>query len=153
MEDIKRIVSVLTSLIRTHNKRISAYAGLARVTSSEEIKKLCGRSIDLSNRLIRNLSTWRSAYGDFAKAGDSYSNTDTWYQLRLILSFNPEKTNINRCEELEWEILDLYKTAMPLMPSAAVEDLESQTKAVRQVMMEILDIRERKQVVGSLVTK
>jgi hypothetical protein len=153
MEDSKQTVPALTSLIKRHHKRIGAYLELSRVTSSEEIKALCERHIDLSNRIIKDLSAWRSAYGEFTKGADFYFNNDSWYQLRLIFSFNPEKTNLNRCEELEWETLEMYKTATPAMPSAAISDLQSQEKTIRQMIMEILKVRERRQTVGSLVTK
>ena len=153
MEDIKRAASALTSLIKTHHKKIGAYLELSRVTSNEEIKALCKRHIDLSNRIIKNLSTWRSAYGDFTKSADFYFDSDNWYHLRLIFSFNPEKTNLHRCEELEWETLEMYKTATPLIPSAAIGDLQSQEKTIRQMIMEILKVREERQAVGSLATK
>jgi hypothetical protein len=153
MEDIKRTVSALTSLIQSHHRRINAYSELSRVTSHEDIKSLCERHINLSNGIVRNLSTWRSAYGGFTKGVDHYSDTDTWHQLRLIFSFSPEKTNINRCEQLEWETLEMYKTTMQLIPSAAVDDLQLQTKALKQMVMNLLEVSERKQVVGSLATK
>jgi len=153
MENIKRTVSALTSLIQTHHKRISAYLELMRVTTHQEITALCKHHIDLSDQIVKTLSACRSAYGDFTKQADRYSDTDNWYQLRRIFSLNPEKTNINRCEELEWEILEMYKTFTPLMPSAAVGDLQLQMKTVRQMMMELLELKERKQLFGSLVTK
>jgi len=149
MEDIRRTVSALASLIRIHRQRVDAYSMLWATTSNDEIKSLCKRQIDLSIQIVSNLSVWRSAYDNFGEHLNRYADTDIWFQARLLFSFNPERIMIGRCEKLEREILKMYELALPLIPSSAGDDLRSQTKALEPLMQRLQEVSERKQVVGS----
>lgn len=149
MEDIKRTVSALASLIWIHRQRVDAYSMLWGRTSNDEIKSLCKRQIDLSIQIVGNLSVWRSAYDNFGKHLDRYAYTNIWFLTRLFFSFNPEKTMIRRCEKLERKILKMYESALPVIPSSAVDDLRSQAKVLEPLMQRLQEVSERSQVVGS----
>jgi hypothetical protein len=153
MEDIKRTVSVLASLIRIHRRRVDAYSMLWGTTSSDEINSLCKHQIDLSIQIISNLTVWRSAYDNFGKHLNHYTDTNIWFQARLLFSFNPEKTMIRRCEKLDRETRKMYASALPLIPSSVVNDLRSQTRALEPLMGRLQEIGERSHVVGSLAIK
>lgn len=153
MEDIQRAISALTSLILAHHENLKAWTELSQTTSHEEVKSLCQRHADHSRQIVKNLSGWRSAYGGFAKKVDESPADSTWHKVRLFLSFDREKTLINRCERLEREILKMYDFTMPLIPSTAVNDLQSHVKSLRKMMLTHRELNERKQMVGSLATK
>jgi len=147
MEDIKKIVSVLGSLVLAHQKRINAYLLLSQTTSQEGIKLFCERQVNYSNRAVQNLSTWRSAYGPFAEGLDYSECNSSWDRARLLISFNPEKTMITRCEQLEREIVKMYQLAIPLIPSLAIGDLQSQMKELGKTTYTFQGFRERRSIV------
>jgi hypothetical protein len=155
MEDIKRTVSVLASLIRIHRQRVDAYSMLWGTTSNDETRSLCKHQIDLSIQILGNLSVWRSAYDSFGTHLSRYTDTNIWFQTRLLFSFNPERTVIRRCQKLERETLKMYELALPLIPSSAVNDLRSQTKALEPMIRKIQQAGERTHFVssGSLAMK
>ena len=153
MEDINKAVAALSALILAHHRRIRAYTSLRETTSREEVKSLCERHIDHSRQIVKNLSNWRAAYGGFAKRLDESAGSDTWLQVRLLLSPNAEKTVINHCEQLNGEVLRMYELALPRIPSAAVGDLQSDMKSLEMMKRTLQECGERKHVVGSLVAK
>jgi hypothetical protein len=153
MEDIKRIVSALGSLILAHHRRINAYSLLSQTTSHEEIKYLCERYINHSKQMLANLATWRAAYGGLAKSIDQSAANNIWHHVRLLLSLNPEKTMRSLCEQGDRDIAKMYEFTMPLMPTSAIGDLQLQMRALQKMMRALQEFSERKQVVGSWVTK
>jgi hypothetical protein len=161
MEDINRAIAALASLILAHHKRIKAYSSLHEATSHQDVRFLCERNVDHSKQCIANLSRWRSAYGGFAKSLDYSAGKDTWHQVRLFFSSNPERTIVDRCEEMEQEILKMYESAMLLIPSYTVGDLQLQVKSLERMVRRLHEVRERKAEgrpkgntwLGSLATK
>jgi hypothetical protein len=153
MENIKKAIAALSALILAHHRRIRAYMSLRETTSRGEIKSLCERHIHHSRQIVKDLSNWRAAYGGYAKRLDESAGSDTWLQVRLLLSFNAEKTVTSRCEQLDRETLRMYELSVSHIPSAAIGDLESHMKTLKVTMRTLHDLSERKQVVGSLATK
>src|SRR5690242_14602263 len=143
MEDINKAVAALAALIQAHHRRIRAYLSLREITSRGEIKSLCERHIDQSQRIVKNLSNWRAAYGGFAKRLDESAASDPWLQLRLFLSLNAERTVINRCEQLERETLKMYGSAISVIPSLAVDDLQSDVKALGMMMNTLQELTNK----------
>lgn len=153
MEDINKAVAALATLILAHHRRIRAYLSLREITSRKEIRSLCDQHIDHSRLIVKNLSNWRAAYGGFAKRLDESVGSDPWLQVKLLLSLNAEKTIINRCEQLERTTLNMYKSAIAVIPSLAVGDLQSDVKALGTMMSRLQDLGQQKQQVGSLAMK
>lgn len=153
MEDINKAVAALATLILAHHRRIRAYLSLREITSRKEIRSLCDQHIDHSRLIVKNLSNWRAAYGGFAKRLDESVGNDPWLQVKLLLSLNAEKTIINRCEQLERSTLNMYKSAIAVIPSLAVGDLQSDVKALGTMMSRLQDLGQQKQQVGSLAMK
>lgn len=134
MEDINRAVSALASLIVAHNRRIGAYISLAKETSQEDVRAFCKRHVDQTKQFVSNLSTWRSAYGGYAKINDQTSSTGTWQQVRSLFGFSSGRAMIVRCEQLDRDTLKMYKSAIPCMPAAGVADLQMQAKELEKAL-------------------
>ena len=153
MEDINKAVSALASLIVAHNERIRAYQSLADKSPSDEVKSFCARHIEQAKQFASNLSTWRSAYGGFAKIEAQSINFNAWHQVRLLFGFSVEKTIMNRCAQLDRETLKMYGTAIPFIPGATLKDMQMQAKEVEKALRRLQELGERATVVATLATK
>lgn len=153
MEDNKRTVSALASLIKFHHQRLDAYALLWGTTSSDEIRSLCKHQIDLSIQFADNLSVWSSAYDNVGKPWDYNVDRSLLFQARLFFSFNPEKTIISRCEELERKTLKACRLALAFLPTVAASDLRSQAKVLEPMVQRLQEAVGRSEMVSSLAVK
>lgn len=149
MELTSQITSALTSLIVANNKRIKGYQSLAKKTTEQEVKSLCTRYVSQSKSFLNNLSTWRSAYGGFARAEDEAGATSAWHQVRSLLGLAGERNMINQCKELEREILKKYKSAIPVIPAAALVDLQLHIKEIEKALLRLQGLSEKKETMES----
>jgi uncharacterized protein (TIGR02284 family) len=143
MQDIARTLATLSAMIAANAKRSKHYLTLAEKTDHHELKPLFTHYADQSRRFVSSLSTWRSAYGGLATMENN--SAGPWIQIRSLLDFGLRKNMLVQCEELEQDMVRLYKSTInqSFLPIATEADVQGQVRDFEKALSKIRLLRER----------
>ena len=142
MDNEKKIIDVLTTLIDVNDKRVKMYESFALKEKHGELKSILIHGVEQSKEFSKVLSNWRSANGAFGMP--EKRREGVWGRVVSLIDHLPNK-NVNvKCEEEEQHALKVYRAMLQFqfLPVALAKDLERQTREFEKSLAKLKTLRE-----------